>query len=99
MGFCMFGRDLLTRPLWGDPSRFLYFWLGSSTTARTATATGRSTQEPNIRKAVPNVEVVTFETTQQAFLALQQGKGAGYVNDEASCLNCCRALERPGASC
>jgi polar amino acid transport system substrate-binding protein len=42
------------------------------------------TQEPNIRKAVPNVDVVTFETTQQAFLALQQGKGVGYVNDEAS---------------
>ena len=45
------------------------------------------TQEPNIRKAVPNVDVVTFETTQQAFLALQQGKGAGYVNDEASLVN------------
>jgi polar amino acid transport system substrate-binding protein len=45
------------------------------------------TQEPNIRKAVPNVEVVTFETTQQAFLALQQGKGVGYVNDEASLIN------------
>lgn len=45
------------------------------------------TQEPNIRKAVPNVEVVTFETTQQAFLALQQGKGAGYVNDEATIIN------------
>ena len=45
------------------------------------------TQEPNVRKAVPNVEVVTFETTQQAFLALQQGKGVGYVNDEASLVN------------
>jgi polar amino acid transport system substrate-binding protein len=45
------------------------------------------TQEPNIRKAVPGVDVVTFETTQQAFLALQQGKGVGYVNDEASLLN------------
>lgn len=45
------------------------------------------TQKPNIRKAVPNVDVVTFETTQQAFLALQQGKGVGYVNDEASLLN------------
>lgn len=45
------------------------------------------TQEPNIRKVVPNVEVVTFETTQQAFLALQQGKGVGYVNDEASLIN------------
>ena len=45
------------------------------------------TQEPNIRKAVPSVDVVTFETTQQAFLALQQGKGVGYVNDEASLVN------------
>ena len=45
------------------------------------------TQEPNIRKAVPSVDVVTFETTQQAFLALQQGKGVGYVNDEASIVN------------
>jgi polar amino acid transport system substrate-binding protein len=45
------------------------------------------TQEPNIRKAVPTVDVVTFETTQQAYLALQQGKGAGYVNDEAGLVN------------
>lgn len=45
------------------------------------------TQEPNIRKAVPSVDVITFETTQQAFLALQQGKGAGYVNDEATLIN------------
>jgi polar amino acid transport system substrate-binding protein len=45
------------------------------------------TQEPNIRKAVPGVDVVTFETTQQAFLALQQGKGVGYVNDEASLID------------
>lgn len=45
------------------------------------------TQEPNIRRAVPGVEVVTYETTVQAFLALQQGKGAGYVDDEASLLN------------
>ena len=45
------------------------------------------TQEPNIRKAVPTVDVVTFETTQQAFLALQQGKGIGYVNDEASLID------------
>ena len=45
------------------------------------------TQEPNIRKAVPSVDVVTFETTVQAYLALQQGKGIGYVDDEASLLN------------
>ncbi|MBV8502674.1 MAG: ABC transporter substrate-binding protein [Paucibacter sp.] len=45
------------------------------------------TQEPNIRKAVPSVDVVTFETTGQAFIALQQGKGVGYVNDEVSILD------------
>ena len=45
------------------------------------------TQEPNVRKAVPTVDVVTFETTQQAFLALQQGKGVGYVNDESSLID------------
>lgn len=44
------------------------------------------TQEPNIRKAVPSADVVTFETTQQAFQALQQGKGAAFVNDEVSLL-------------
>ncbi len=45
------------------------------------------TQEPNARKAIPNVQVVTFENAQQAFLALQQGKGVGYVNDETSLLS------------
>jgi len=45
------------------------------------------TQEANVRKAVPDVDVVTFETTQQAFQALQQGKGAGYVNDEATLID------------
>lgn len=42
------------------------------------------TQEPNMRKAVPGVEVVTFETAPQAFIALQQRKGAGFINDEVS---------------
>jgi polar amino acid transport system substrate-binding protein len=45
------------------------------------------TQEPNIRRVVPTVDVVTFETAQQAFLALRQGKGVGYVNDEISLLD------------
>jgi len=45
------------------------------------------TQEPNIRKAVPNVDVVTFETGPQAFQALQQGKGVAFVNDEVSLLD------------
>lgn len=44
------------------------------------------TQGPNILKAVPTADVVTFESTQQAFQALQQGKGQAYVNDEASLL-------------
>lgn len=42
------------------------------------------TQGPNLLRVVPTAEVVTFESTQQAFQALQQGKGIGYVNDEAS---------------
>jgi polar amino acid transport system substrate-binding protein len=45
------------------------------------------TQEPNIRKAVPQVDVVTFETAPQAFQALQQGKGSAFVNDEVSLLD------------
>jgi len=45
------------------------------------------TQEPNMRKAVPTVEVVTFETAPQAFVALQQRKAIGFVNDEVSLLD------------
>lgn len=45
------------------------------------------TQEPNIRKAVPGVEVVTFDTGPQAFQALQQGRGVAFVNDEVSLLD------------
>jgi len=45
------------------------------------------TQEPNMRKAVPSVQVVTFETAPQAFVALQQRKAAGFVNDEVSLLD------------
>ena len=44
------------------------------------------TQETNIRAAVPTAKIVTFENTQQAFQALQQGKGIAYVNDESSLL-------------
>jgi polar amino acid transport system substrate-binding protein len=42
------------------------------------------TQEPNMRKAVPTVQVITFETAPQAFVALQQRKANGFVNDEVS---------------
>lgn len=45
------------------------------------------TQEPNIRKAIPTAQVVTFETTQQALLALQQGKGQAFVDDESALTN------------
>lgn len=53
------------------------------------------TQEANIRKAVPTVEVVTFENAPQAFLALQQDKGAGYVDDEAALVD---AIAKLGAA-
>lgn len=45
------------------------------------------TQEANIRKAVPTVEVITFETAPQALVALEQHKAAGFVNDEMSLLD------------
>lgn len=45
------------------------------------------TQEPNMRKAVPSVVMVTFETAPQAFVALQQRKADGFVNDEVSLLD------------
>jgi polar amino acid transport system substrate-binding protein len=45
------------------------------------------TQDPNIRRAVPGVDVITYESAAQAFVALQQGKGIGYVNDEVSLLD------------
>ena len=45
------------------------------------------TQEPNIRRAVPTVDVVTFETAPQALVALQQRKAVGFVNDEVSLLD------------
>jgi polar amino acid transport system substrate-binding protein len=45
------------------------------------------TQEPNMRRAVPTVEVVTFETAPQALVALQQRKAVGFVNDEVSLLD------------
>ena len=45
------------------------------------------TQGPNLLRVAPTAEIVTFETTQQAFQALQQGKGVAYVNDEVSLLS------------
>ncbi|MEG0922431.1 MAG: ABC transporter substrate-binding protein [Comamonas sp.] len=53
------------------------------------------TQEANIKKAVPGVQVITFDQAPQAFQALQQGKGAGYVDDEAALLD---AIAKAGES-
>jgi polar amino acid transport system substrate-binding protein len=55
------------------------------------------TQETNLLRTVPTAQLVTFETTQQAFLALQQGKGVAYVNDEASLYNDITKLGPKGA--
>lgn len=41
------------------------------------------TQEDNIKAAVPGVTVVSFDSAPQAFLALQQGKAEGFVDDES----------------
>ncbi len=46
-----------------------------------------STMEQSIKKAVPTAEVVSFDNSPQAFLALQQGKGVAYVNDETSLID------------
>ncbi len=43
-----------------------------------------STMEQNAKAAMPNATIVSFDNGTQAFLALQQGKGVGYVNDETS---------------
>ena len=56
------------------------------------------TQGPNLLRAVPNAEIVTFETSQQAFQALQQGKGQAYLNDEVSLLSDVSKLGSAGAN-
>jgi polar amino acid transport system substrate-binding protein len=45
------------------------------------------TQEPNMRRAVPTVQMITFETAPQALVALEQRKAVGFVNDEVSLLD------------
>lgn len=46
-----------------------------------------STMEQNTKKALPTAQVVSFDSAPQAFLALQQGKGVGYVNDETTLID------------
>ncbi|KVE45603.1 ABC transporter substrate-binding protein [Burkholderia sp. BDU5] len=43
-----------------------------------------STMETNIAATIKGADVVSFDTSPQALLALQQGKGAAYVNDETT---------------
>lgn len=54
-------------------------------------------QESNIHKVVPTAQVVTFDTGPQAFLALQQGKGVGFVNDAISLVRAQGQLGSKGA--
>lgn len=58
----------------------------SELTGKKALTVKGGTQGPNLLKVVPTAEIVTFESTQQAFQALQQGKGTAYINDEVSLL-------------
>ena len=60
---------------------------------RVATAKG-SSMEVNIKKAVPTVTVVSFDTSPQALVAMQQGKVAAFVNEDQSLA---RALVAMGA--
>ncbi len=50
---------------------------------RVSTGKG-SSMEVNIKKAVPTVTVVSFDTSPQALVAMQQGKVAGFVNEDQS---------------
>ncbi|MDR2335612.1 ABC transporter substrate-binding protein [Diaphorobacter ruginosibacter] len=50
---------------------------------RVATAKG-SSMEVNIKKAVPTANVISFDTSPQALVAMQQGKAVAFVNDEMS---------------
>ena len=59
---------------------------------RVVTAKG-STMEVNIRKVVPTAVIVTFDTSPQAFVALQQGKAVGFVNEDMSLV---RAMNQLG---
>lgn len=59
---------------------------------RVVTAKG-SSMEVNMRKAVPTANIVTFDTSPQAFVALQQGKAVGFVNEDMSLV---RALNQIG---
>ncbi len=50
---------------------------------RVATAKG-SSMEVNIKKAVPTATVISFDTSPQALVAMQQGKAVAFVNEDQS---------------
>lgn len=56
-----------------------------------------STMEQNLKERLPTAEVISFDTTTQAFLAFVQGKGDGYSTDEISLLTSRAALGDKGA--
>ena len=43
-----------------------------------------TTMEQSVRSKIPTAQIVSFDTNPQALLALQQGKGMAYANDETS---------------
>ncbi len=45
------------------------------------------TQEPNMRKAVPSVEVITFETARRPSSPCSSARPSDFVNDEVSLLD------------
>jgi polar amino acid transport system substrate-binding protein len=55
-----------------------------------------STMEQNLKKELPGVGVISFDSTTQAFLAFVQGKGVGYCTDEISLLTSRAALGEKG---
>ncbi|WP_322998658.1 transporter substrate-binding domain-containing protein [Castellaniella sp.] len=60
---------------------------------RKVTTTKGSTMEQMLRERLPSADIISFDTTTQAFLAFVQGKGDGYCTDEISLLTSRAALK------
>src|SRR3546814_424822 len=63
---------------------------------RKISTTKGSTMEQNLREELPTAEIISFDTTTQAFLAFVQGKVAGYSTDEIALLTSRAALGEKG---
>ncbi|MEN5035337.1 ABC transporter substrate-binding protein [Pseudomonas sp. TWI929] len=56
-----------------------------------------TTMEQNIRDAVPDAQIISFDTAPQALLALKQGKGVAFVNDESTLVKSMASLGDEGS--